>query len=98
MWHLNFPIDLPYFIEGMHRWTQTSMNAEYLIINDGTKSKEVKDICAVSPNIDCSVFSDTLIIETIDLCDLPALVVSSDKCHTLGVSDFQSQEEQECLH
>ena len=36
-----------------------------------------------------------LTIKSIDLCDLPALVVSSQQCDLVGVASFQCQQQSE---
>ena len=41
--------------------------------------------------------SDTLTIESIDLCDLSALVVATEKCDLVRVLSFQGEELCKCF-
>lgn len=74
------------------------MNTKDFIVNNGSESQVVKDVSAVSPNIDTSIFPQTLIIKAINLCNLAALVISTDESYPLGVAHFESEEEEEGLH
>ncbi len=98
MWHLLLPVNRPYLIEGVDRWTQSSVYTEYLIVDNGCKGKVVEDVCAVSPDIDGTILSQTLVIEAINLCNLSALVISPDKGDALRVSHLEGKQEEESLH
>lgn len=45
----------------------------------------VEDVCAVPPDVGGAVLAQTLVVEAVDLCDLPALVVSPDQEHAVRV-------------
>jgi hypothetical protein len=47
----------------------------------------------VLPNVGITVLSQALIIESIDLCDLLALVISSQDGDSVWVSDLKSDKE-----
>jgi len=56
-------------------------------------------ICSpVSPDVHGVVLPEALIVEAVDLGDLPALVVAPDEGNAVGEPDLQGQEEQEGLH
>ena len=74
------------------------MHTENFVINNSSESQVVENVCTVSPNVDRAELPKTLIVEAVDLCDLPALVVSPDEGYSLWVSDLECHEEQECLH
>lgn len=57
------------------------MHAEDAVVDYGGKRKIVKDISAVAPNIEGAVLPQALIVETIDLRNLAALVVSPNEGH-----------------
>ena len=97
MWHLLLPVDRPNLIEGVNRWTQSSVNTEYFIVDDCCKGKVVEDVSAVSPDIHGTIFSKTLVIEPVNLCDLSALMISPDKGDALGVSHHEGKQEEESL-
>lgn len=50
----------------------------YLLIYEGRQTEQVKDLDAQLPHVDAAVLAQTLVIEAVDLCDLPRLVVTSD--------------------
>ena len=66
------------------------MHTEDLIINKCCKWQEVHDLSAVAPHIYRAVFPQTLIIESINLSDLSAFVVTSDQGYVLRVAYLQS--------
>ena len=82
-------------IKSVDRRTQSTMDAEYFVINDCRKSQVVKNVSAIPPNVDTAKLSEALIIEAIDLSDLTTLVVYSDQGDSLWVPDFQGNKEQE---
>ena len=47
----------------------------------------------ILPNIGITVLSQALIIESVDLCDLLALVISSQDGDSVWVSDLKSNKE-----
>ena len=47
----------------------------------------------VLPNIGITVLSQALIIESVDLCDLLALVISSQNGDSVWISDLKSDKE-----
>jgi hypothetical protein len=62
------------------------MNTEDPIFNDGRQTQVVKDLGAVTPDIDRTVFLEALIVESIDLSDLSAFVVTTNQRDTIGIS------------
>ena len=92
MRNLLFPINRPYFIESVDGRTETPMHTKYFVINNSSESKVVKYIGAVSPNVEISVFPQASVIEAIDLSNLSAFMITSNKCDSFRVSYFQSEE------
>jgi hypothetical protein len=64
------------------------MHTENFIINNCSKRKVVKDVSTVLPNIETSVFPETLVIKSIDLSNLSWLVVAPDEKELVFVPDF----------
>ena len=63
------------------------------------KERGERMICSpVSPDVHGVVLPEALIVEAVDLGDLPALVVAPDEGNAVGEPDLQGQEEQEGLH
>ena len=53
----------------------------------------IEESSEVLPNIGITVLSQALIIESVDLCDLLALVISSQDGDSVWVSDLKSNKE-----
>ena len=68
------------------------MEAEDLVVDERGEREVVEQIGEVFPDVCIAVFSEALIVETIDLRDLAGLVVSSEDGDALGVADFESDE------
>mmetsp|Transcript_5816 Transcript_5816/g.12256 ORF Transcript_5816/g.12256 Transcript_5816/m.12256 type:complete len:204 (+) Transcript_5816:632-1243(+) len=73
-------------------WTETSVHAKNLFVNDGGAGKAVEAIGESLPQLD-SETSFALIVEAVDTIDGGALVVSTEDKEILGVLDFVSQQE-----
>lgn len=63
--------------------------AAYLAINDGRQAEVVKDLSAVAPHGHGAVFTQALIIEAIDLCDLTALMVAPDQGDAIRIANLK---------
>lgn len=93
VWHLHDSIELLNLIESVDTWGEPTMKAEDISLNHSSKWQIIEETGEVLPNIGISVFPKALIIESINLCDLLALVISSKDGDSAGVSDFQRHQE-----
>eukprot|EP01025_Chloroclados_australasicus_P006119 TRINITY_DN12001_c0_g1_i2.p2 TRINITY_DN12001_c0_g1~~TRINITY_DN12001_c0_g1_i2.p2 ORF type:complete len:125 (-),score=7.18 TRINITY_DN12001_c0_g1_i2:95-469(-) len=73
------------------------MNTKHLAVNQGRNGQVVKNFGAVSPCIWVPVFSLTLIIEAINLGNLSAFVIATQKGHVRWILGFKKQEYREDL-
>lgn len=64
------------------------MDAEYASFDNYCQGHIVEYICTIPPHAERAIFSQTLIIKSIDLCDLAALMITSQKCDSVWISDF----------
>jgi hypothetical protein len=48
-------------------------------VDHGRQRDVVEQFCTISPHVDRAVLAQALVVEAIDLGDLPALVVSADQ-------------------
>lgn len=69
------------------------MYAEYAIVDDGGEREVIEDIGAVAPYVERAVLPQAFVVKSVDLRDLPALVVPSDEGHQVGIADFVGEEE-----
>jgi hypothetical protein len=74
------------------------VHAEDGIVHDSCQGEVIEDISAIPPYIERSVFAKALIVEAVDLRDLSAFVVASDKGHQIGVAYFVGEQKEKCLY
>lgn len=73
------------------------MYAENSVLDQSSQSEVVEDISAVSPHTGRGVLPSAFVVESIYLGDLSGLMVASNQCHSIRVSDFQGKEKQKCF-
>lgn len=88
MWHFHDPIKLLDLIKGVDRWRETSMEAEDVALDHGGQWQVVKQASERLPNVGVSVLAKAFIVESIDLCDLLAFMVSSQDCDPVWMPDL----------
>ena len=64
-----------------------------MVVDKGSKGEVIKEVCEVLPYVRIAVFSETFIVEPIDLCDLAGLVVATEDGDALRISDFKGNKE-----
>lgn len=85
-----YPLRLfTHLVNSVYRWRESSVDTKDPIVNDGRETQVVKDLTAVSPNIGWAKLLKTLVVESIHFGDLSRLVVASDECNSVWVSDLQ---------
>lgn len=73
------------------------MHSKDPIVNDSRQGDVIEELTAVPPYVGIPEFSHTLIVKAINLCDLPAFMVTSDECDPVRVPDFEGEEQEEGL-
>ena len=71
------------------------MHAEETVVDDRGQGEVVEHVSTVPPHVERTILSQTFIIEAIDLSDLPAFMVASDKRDKIGIADLISEEQEE---
>ena len=74
------------------------MQTENRILDNGGKRQVIEELSEAFPHVRISVFPQTLIVEAINLGDLPALMISSQDGQPVGISYFESYEEGDTLN
>ena len=69
------------------------MHTKDLVVDDHTQRQEVKHVCKVVPYVGVAVFPGTFRIETVRLRHAAGFVVTSNQMNSVGVSQFQTDEE-----
>lgn len=70
-------------------------NPSDLSIDDGRERQVVEYLGAVSPHRHRAVLAEALIVEAIDLCDLPGLVVSPDQSDPVWITHLRNQKQED---
>jgi hypothetical protein len=89
MRHLLNSVKLLDLIKSVDAWRESSMQAEDLVFNDCSDRESVKEISEILPHVGISIFSKTLIIESVHLSDLSGLMVSSKDCYSILIPHFE---------
>jgi hypothetical protein len=97
MRYLLHTIQLANLVQAIQRGRETSVQAENFLFYDCGKRKVIKEVSEVFPNIRISVFPQALIIETIHLCDLARLMISTEDSDAVLVANLQAHQESDCL-
>ena len=61
------------------------MDTKYFFINDSCKRKIIEYLGAISPDIYRTILSKAFIVESVDLSDLSAFMISSYKAHSVRI-------------
>ena len=77
MRNLNFSVNDPDLINSLDIRTEPRMNTQNFIINNSRNIQIIKDVRTVLSRVWVSIFPYTFIIKPINLCNLPAFMVSS---------------------
>jgi hypothetical protein len=93
VWHLLYTIESPDIVECIDARRETPVEAEDLIIDQGCEREIIEKVGEVFPDVRVTVFSKTLVVEAVDLCDLAGFVVTTEDCDALRISDFESNQE-----
>lgn len=89
-----FPVDGSQLVERGHAGTESAVDAKYAIVDDGGEGQVVEEFGAAFPDLRRSVLSQAFVVESVDLSDLPRLVVASDQRHAIRVPHLQRHQKQ----
>lgn len=98
MWYFLYTIERSDVVEGVDAGGETSVEAEDLVVDEGCKGEVVEQVCEVLPYVRVAIFSETFIIESIDLCDLTGFVVATENGDALRISDFEGNKESDSFN
>ena len=74
------------------------MKTEDIPLDNSGQRKVVKEGCEILPHIGVSILTKALVIEPVDLRDLLGLMISSQNCDSVWVSDLERHQESHRLH
>ena len=64
------------------------MQTEDLRLHNCTDWQVVEEVCQVLPNVCTSILAQALVVEAVNLRDLPTLVITSENRNAVFESDF----------
>ena len=65
MWYLSEPVDDLDLVDAMDAWAETTVNTEYLVIDDDGQGQVVEHIRKVMPHIGITVFATAFGVEAV---------------------------------
>jgi len=80
-------------VERVDAGREAAVQTEDLVVDEGGEWEVVEEVSEIFPHVGVSVLAQALVVEAVDLRDLPGLVVSSEDGDALGVSDLEGDEE-----
>jgi hypothetical protein len=78
------------------RWDtqeETQGRGTYLVLDEGSQGEKIEEVGEKSPDVGISVLAQTLVVEAVNLCDLPALVVSPEDGDAVAVAQLHCNKE-----
>ena len=85
-------------VERLHLWTEAAVQTEDAVLDHGGERQEVEEVGEALPNRAGAVLAQTLVVEAVDLRDLPRLVVAAQDHDAPRVAHLQKQQQGNALH
>jgi len=98
MWHFHHSVKRPHLVQLVQRRRESSMQAEDLIFHQRRQRQQIEQIREVLPDVGVAVFAEALVVEAVDLGDLPGLVVPSQNGHSVLEPHFVANQQCHRLH
>jgi hypothetical protein len=92
MGHFLDPVQTSDIIQRVNTRAQSSVQAKYLIVNQGGERKIVEEIGKVLPHVRIAIFAQAFVVKAIHLCDLAGFVVTAEDGDARRVSNFEGDE------
>ena len=85
------PVDRSHLVQRPNIGTESTVDAEYLSVDQCGQSEGVEARYAVLPRAGVAVFSQALVVEAVHLSDLSTFVIASQQRDVSGVLQFEAQ-------
>mmetsp|Transcript_26881 Transcript_26881/g.69114 ORF Transcript_26881/g.69114 Transcript_26881/m.69114 type:complete len:273 (-) Transcript_26881:430-1248(-) len=82
-----YSIKCTHMVKSVQRRRKATMGAKYLGLDKAGKREVIKKIGKPLPNVRVTILPQTFIIKSINLSNLPALVISANDCYSVWVPD-----------
>jgi hypothetical protein len=93
VWNLLNAVKGSDVVEGIDAWGETAVETKDLAVDKSGEGEVIEKVGEILPDIGVSIFTEALVIEAVDLCDLAGFVVSAEDRDSLWVSNLESNEE-----
>lgn len=97
VWYLLNPIQRSYVVECINAGRKTSVQAEYLVIDQRCQGEVVEEVGEKLPYVGIAILAETFVVEAIHLSDLARFVIAAKNSDSLGIPDLESNEECDCF-
>eukprot|EP00634_Sargassococcus_sp_CCMP2135_P008474 CAMPEP_0198644092 /NCGR_PEP_ID=MMETSP1467-20131203/388_1 /TAXON_ID=1462469 /ORGANISM="unid. sp., Strain CCMP2135" /LENGTH=411 /DNA_ID=CAMNT_0044379537 /DNA_START=54 /DNA_END=1287 /DNA_ORIENTATION=- len=91
------PVERLDVVDGVQRRRQARVRAEDLVFDGRRQRQRVEERREVLPDVGVAVLPEALVVEAVDLCDLPGLVVAADQRDARRISRLQEDDESGAL-
>ena len=85
-------IELPHMIKGVNGGAEATVEAEYVIVDQGREGEVVEEVGEELPHVGTAVFANALVVEAVHLRDLSGFVVAAEDEHSVGISHLETYE------
>jgi hypothetical protein len=89
--NISLPVDVSDLVKSFDFWGEPPVQAEDGAVDDSCDGEALEDLGEPFPDRVVAVFSQALVIETIQFIDLPVFVVSSEDGDSASVLDFEEE-------
>ena len=84
-------------VQRVERRREAAVQAEDRVVDRGRQRQEVEEVGEVLPDVGVAVFAQALVVEAVDLRDLPRLVVAAEDGDAVTVPDLERDEQRRRL-
>jgi hypothetical protein len=71
MGNFHLAVDGAHLVDGLYLWRESSVDAEYLLIDECSEGEVVKCLIEVLPGCGAAILLDDFVVEAVDSGDLP---------------------------
>jgi len=89
------PFDGAHLVQGAQVRREATMHTQDPSIDDSGQRQVIEHFCAIPPGIGVAVLALALVVEAVDLGDLPALVVAAQQRHVRWIPRLEQQQQRE---
>jgi len=97
MWHFLDTVQSSNVVKGINAGRQTTVETEDLVVDQCRQRQVIEEVGKVLPDVRVAVFTQTFVVEAVDLRDLSGFVVSTENGDALWVANLESHKKSDGL-